>query len=72
MGKALAPVETLPLDSTSTFIRSVFNGMGYGFVNGGYSFMRSQNLLYSMLETVKAFNSGGITTYSDVIRMSLK
>jgi hypothetical protein len=65
-------VETLPLDSTSTFIRSVFNGMGYGYVNGGYSLMKSQNLLCSMLDTVKAFNEGRITSYTEVIRMSLK
>lgn len=65
-------VEALPLDTSSTFIRSVFNGMGYGYFNGGYSLMRSQNLLCSMMDTVKAFNEGRITSYAEVIRMSMK
>ncbi len=65
-------VATLPLDSSSTFIRSYFSGNGMGYFNGGFSFMRSQMLLFSMAETVKAFNGGRITSYSDVIRMSLQ
>ena len=63
-------VATLPLDSSSTFIRSVFNGPGMGFAGGGFGFMRSQNLLCSMTDTVKAYRAGNITTYPDVIRMS--
>ena len=64
--------DAITLDSSSTFIRSVFNGMGYGYFNGGYSLMRSQNLLCSMVDTVKAFNEGRITSYAEVIRMSMK
>jgi hypothetical protein len=60
-------VATLPLDSTSTFIRSVFNGMGY---RGYSSPMRAQQLLASMLQQVKLFNDGKITSYEDVIRTS--
>jgi hypothetical protein len=59
-------VSALPLDSTSTFIRSVFNGMGtYG---GG--FMRGEQMLASMLEQVKAFRDGKLQTYFDVIHTS--
>ena len=65
-------VGTLPLDSTSTFIRSYFTGNGVGYINGGYSFMRSQNLLCSISETLKAFGDGRITAYSDVIQMCFK
>ena len=46
--------------------------MGYGYSNGGYSLMRSQNLLCSMMDTVKAFNDGRITSYAEVIRMSMR
>ncbi|MEO7086394.1 MAG: hypothetical protein ABI442_01805 [Gemmatimonadaceae bacterium] len=60
-------VGTLPLDSSSTFIRSVFNGMGYGSYN---SPMRARQMLASMLEQVKLFNEGKITSYADVIRTS--
>ena len=65
-------VGTLPLDSTSMFIRSYFSSNGLGYFNGGYSFMRSQNLLHSMTDTLNAFASGKITSYADVIQMSLK
>ncbi len=70
--KFYANAGALPLDKSSTFIRSVFNQMGIGYVNGGYSFMRSQNLLCSMMDTVKAYNAGEISSYADVIKMSLK
>jgi hypothetical protein len=60
-------VGTLPLDSTSTFIRSVFNNMGY--YSPGSS-IRGQQLLASMLAQVKAFNEGKLISYSDVIQTS--
>ena len=62
----------LPLDSTSTFIRSVFNGMSYGRgpVYGPGAYMRSQQMLASMLEQVRAFNDGKLTQYYDVIQTS--
>jgi hypothetical protein len=61
-------VGTLPLDSASTFIRSVFNGVGY-YRNQGPS-MRAQQLLASMLDQVKRFNDGRLASYADVIQTS--
>jgi hypothetical protein len=60
-------VATLPLDATSTFIRSAGGGVRGGFGGGG---MRSPNLLSSMQETVAAVKSGRIQSYSDVLAMS--
>jgi hypothetical protein len=59
-------VGTLPLDSTSTFIRSVFNVMGFN----NYGPMRGQQLLASMMEQVTLFNDGKLTSYPDVIATS--
>ena len=69
--KFFGNVGTLPLDGASTFIRSVFNGMGYnrGPTFGG-PYMRNQQLLASILDQVKMFNEGKITWYDDVIRTS--
>ncbi len=63
-------VNTLPLDSSSTFIRSVFNGMGMSRGPFTGSYMRNQQLLASMLEQVKAFTDGRLTQYGDVISTS--
>ncbi len=63
-----ANVATLPLDSTSTFIRSVFNGMGY-YRNQGPT-MRAEQLLASMLQQVTMFNTGRLTDYMTVIQTS--
>lgn len=60
-------VSTLPLDSSSTFIRTV-NAGSYGRI-GGYG-MRFQSLLGPMAETVRAFGQGRLRYYNDVIRMS--
>jgi hypothetical protein len=62
-------VGTLPIDSSSTFIRSVFNGMGGVYATPGFGYMRSINQLCSMVDVVKAFNEGLITGYADVVRM---
>jgi hypothetical protein len=67
----------LPLDSTSTFIRSV-GGMGRGFVGGGGGFgrggfgggMRSPNVLSGMQETLSAVKSGRVQSYYDILSMS--
>ena len=64
-------VGELPLDSTSTFIRSVFDGAVYyrgAPPFGGY--MRARQMLASMLAQVTAFKSGKLMTYSDVIESS--
>ena len=59
-------VATLPLDSTSTFVRSVFN---YGFTGGG-SGARSITMLQPVLELLKAFRAGTVQAYLDVVNMS--
>ncbi len=63
-------VGTLPLDSSSTFIRSVFNGMGYNRSGGFNSYMRAEQMLASMLEQVNLFNAGKLASYYDVIQTS--
>jgi hypothetical protein len=66
--KFYSNVDTLPLDSTSTFIRSIFNGMippqsvGFG--------LRSASVVSSIEDSLKAFNAGELRTYYDVIEMS--
>ena len=71
-------VATLPLDSTSTFIRSI----GGGFRRGGMAINpnifsaqsrlggRLPSVTSSMLDLVRAFNEGRLTSYADVINMS--
>ena len=64
-------VGTLPLDSSSTFIRSVFGGMGYYGGGGGFAaYMRARQMLASMLEQVRLFSDGKLISYDDVIRSS--
>jgi hypothetical protein len=63
-------VGTLPLDSTSTFIRSVFNGMGYNRSGQFNSYMRSQQMLASIMEQIGMFNAGQLTSYYQVIQSS--
>lgn len=67
-----ASVATLPLDSTSTFIRSGRPGPGRG-VGGGFSGGRggmASSLLQSMTELVKATAENRIRTYQDVLATS--
>jgi hypothetical protein len=61
-------VETLPVDSSGKFIRSVFNGIALNYQPN--SFMRSASVLSSLSGLVKAFGSGEVKTYYDVIQMS--
>lgn len=63
--KFFGNVGALPLDSTSTFIRAVFNG---GFYRGGGGGMRGPTILASMLDQLKAFTEGRINGYRDVIQ----
>ena len=58
-------VATLPLDPSSTFIRSVSGGS-----QGGGGGMRSPNVLASMQETLAAVKDGRIQGYDDVFSMS--
>jgi hypothetical protein len=61
-------VETLPVDPSAAFIRSVFNGVGGNFQPNGT--LRSVSLLSSIPDLLKAFTAGDVRTYSDVINMS--
>lgn len=73
-GKYYRNVATLPLDSTSTFIRSVGGGRGYFGGTPGANFPqlggRLPSRLCSMQELLKAFADGRIQSYVDVINMS--
>jgi hypothetical protein len=60
-------VATMPLDSTSMFIRSVFSGQA-GFGGGGG--LRSAQLTSSIGGLLAAFKDGKINSYYDVISMS--
>ncbi len=62
-----ANVATLPLDSTSTFIRSLSNGNGF---RPGSPNSRSVQLLSSVLETLKAVQDGRVLTYYDMIQLA--
>jgi hypothetical protein len=63
-------VSTLPLDSTSTFIRSVFNMTPYSRAPFIGPYMRGQQMLASMAGQVKLFKDGKLTSYFDVIQTS--
>ena len=56
-------VATLPLDSSSTFIRSVAGARGFVFGRLG-------SVISSMPELVKAYKDGRILTYADIIQLS--
>jgi hypothetical protein len=62
-------VEALPVDTTGTFIRSVFNGLAVTYQPSGYG-LRSASLLSSIPGLLKAFGTGQVRTYYDVINMS--
>jgi hypothetical protein len=61
-------VKLLPVDPTSVFIRSVFNGVALNYQAG--AFMRSASLLSSIRGLLDAFESGDVKNYYDVIQMS--
>ena len=62
-----ANVALLPMDSTSTFIRSLSNGNGF---RPGSPNSRSVQLLSSMMETLKAVQDGRVQTYYDMIQLA--
>jgi hypothetical protein len=68
--KFFANVATLPIDSTSTFIRSSFNGWGPRTAQMYASYMRSQQLLASIADQLKLYNEGKILSYADVLTTS--
>ena len=67
--KFFGNVATLPLDSTSTFIRAVFGNGGFrgGFAAGG---MRGPTIITSMMGQLGLFREGKINSYYDVIETS--
>jgi hypothetical protein len=76
-GKFYGNVETLPLDATSTFIRSgrAFDGGSFrggrrgGF--GGYGgFGGLTSMLSPMTDVLKAYDTGRIRAWNDVLAMS--
>ena len=73
-GKYYRNVATLPLDSSSTFIRSVGGGRGYFSTTPGANFPqlggRLPSKICSMQDLLKAFAEGRIQSYADVISMS--
>ena len=62
-------VAAFPIDATSTFIRSVFNGIAITYQPSGFG-LRSASLLSSIPELLKAFSAGEVRTYYDVISIS--
>jgi hypothetical protein len=62
-------VGTMPLDAGSTFVRAVFNGMAFRNQTT-FPMMRSQTMLASIQEQLKAFADGRIADYGDVIQLS--
>ena len=68
--KFFTNVATLPLDSSSTFIRAVFNFSAMPSPNSGTPGPRSRTMLASIREQVQAFTDGKLVTYWDVIQTS--
>jgi hypothetical protein len=64
-----ANLAQLPVDSSSTFLRAVFNTGGMR-VQTSPAGPRSVTLRASIAESVKAYNEGRIQSYYDVIQMS--
>ncbi len=67
--KYYASVGTMPLDARSVFIRAVF-GSGGGMPGAAPYGMRSETLLLSMQELLKALAEGRVQSYFDVIQLS--
>jgi len=67
--KFFGNVATLPVDSSSTFIRAVFN-FNTMQSNTGTPGPRSRTMLASIVEQVQAFTEGRIQSYWDVIQTS--
>jgi len=63
-------VATLPLDPKSTFIRAVFNYMGFRDPVSGAPGPRSTTMLSPIQDVLKAVDEGKIQTYYDVIQLS--
>jgi len=64
-----ANVATLPMDSSSQFIRSINGGTIRGQFRGSFG-MRFQSLLSPIASAVQAFQEGRIRYYDDIVNMS--
>jgi hypothetical protein len=62
-------VATLPIDSSSQFIRSVNGGNIRGQFRGGYG-MRFQSLISPIADILKAYEEGRVRYHGDVIDLS--
>jgi hypothetical protein len=60
-------VEELPIDSSSTFIRSVNRGFRY---LPGHPGLRSETRLCRIATLLQAFGEGGIRSYDDLVTLS--
>ena len=69
--KFFATVSRLPLDDTSTFIRSYFNNGGFRFPTPRID-QRSITLLDGMADMLSRSDSGKIRSYKDLIERSLE
>lgn len=66
-----ANAGTLPADSASTFVRSVFDNMSYRDpLSSRGPTVRSTSVRSPITETVRAVNEGRIQTYYDVVQLS--
>ena len=63
-------VAAMPLDTKSTFIRAVFNYMGFRDPASGAPGPRSTTMLSPILDVLKAVDDGKVQTYYDVIQLS--
>ncbi|MDB4874712.1 MAG: hypothetical protein JWM41_1158 [Gemmatimonadetes bacterium] len=69
-------VATLPIDSTSSFIRSIGAGRGFGAVPPAAAAQQARlggrlpSVTSSIADLLKAFNDGRLLSYADVITMS--
>lgn len=68
--KFYSNAATLPIDSSSLFIRSVFNGMTYNRDQSLGPYMRSQQMLAPIMDQLRAFSDGRLLQYLDVIQTS--
>jgi hypothetical protein len=69
--KFLANVATFPIDGRSTFIRSISNrGFTFSQFRRYSPGARASTALSSIPEVVRAFNSGQVHEYTDVVKMS--
>jgi hypothetical protein len=69
--KFLTNVATFPIDGRSTFIRSISNrGFTFSQFRRYSPGARASTALSSIPEVVRAFNSGQIHEYTDVVKMS--